>query len=73
MTNGVNLTAAQQDWFAEVCIKAVEIKWKSDTGKDLNFQELGEWFASHIVDGNLQSDGVFSRLYDTLHRTGANQ
>lgn len=66
------LSQAEQDWLAKVCETAASIRYKHDTQKPIDFAEIGVEFASHIVDGNLQSDGCFSRLYDVLHRSGAN-
>jgi hypothetical protein len=72
MSRPLELNSAQQNWLAEVCVKASELKHAEATGKTINFQEIGEWFASHVVDGNLQKDDCFSVLYDRLHRSGAN-
>ena len=66
------LSSAQQSWLAEVSAKAASVRRAFETGAGINAAELGDWFASHVVDGNLQRDGVFSELYDKLHRTGAN-
>jgi hypothetical protein len=66
------LSQAEQDWLANVCQTAASIRHKYENQKPIDFAEIGAEFVQHIVDGNLQTDNCFSRLYDALHRSGAN-
>ncbi len=72
MSTPLILSQAEQDWLANVCQTAASIRRRYETQQPIDFAEIGVEFVQHIVDGNLQSDGCFSRLYDALHRSGAN-
>jgi len=72
----LKLSAARQDWLAEVADKAANVYYKYRDGKqptDAELIELGLWFASHAADNNYGlNNSHFSDLYDQLHRSGSN-